>query len=87
MTEHDEKKADAAVRAAKEQRAAAEAAAGKEKLYCTAVSRYVFKSGRKTIPPWLVIATSGYGTYASTRANWDKVRANISAGVGQHLHC
>lgn len=33
---------------------------------------YCFKAGRKTIPPWFVIATSGYGTYASTRTNWDK---------------
>jgi len=39
--------------------------------------RYCFKAGRKTIPPWFAIATSGYGTYASTRTNWDKVRDNF----------
>ena len=44
-------------------------------LYCTAVSRYCFKSGRRTIPPWFVLATSGYGTFASTRANWEKAEA------------
>ncbi|PWN20486.1 hypothetical protein BCV69DRAFT_283371 [Microstroma glucosiphilum] len=42
------------------------------KVYCTTVSRYCFKYGRKTIPPWFVIATSGFGTWASTRNNWDK---------------
>lgn len=42
-------------------------------LYCTAISRYCFKSGRKTIPPWLVICSSGYGQRPSTRENWDKV--------------
>lgn len=48
------------------------------KLYCTAISRYCFKAGRKTIPPWFVIATSGYGTFASTRTNWDKVSLIIA---------
>ncbi|PWN48457.1 hypothetical protein IE53DRAFT_389348 [Violaceomyces palustris] len=43
-----------------------------ETVYCTSVSRYCFKAGRRTIPPWLVIATSGYGTWASTQTNWDK---------------
>lgn len=38
-------------------------------------NRYCFKSDRKTIPPWFIIATSGYGTFASTRANWDKAEA------------
>ena len=48
----------------------------KRTLYCTSVSRYCFKSGRKTIPPWFVIVTSGYGAYASTRTNWDKVSSS-----------
>ncbi|EST06014.1 hypothetical protein PSEUBRA_003867 [Kalmanozyma brasiliensis GHG001] len=39
-----------------------------EMLYCTSVSRYVCKSNRRTIPPWLWIATSGYGA----KSNWDK---------------
>lgn len=43
-----------------------------ETLYCTSISRYVAKSGRRTIPPWLTIATSGYGTQANTRSNWQK---------------
>ncbi|PWN44052.1 hypothetical protein IE81DRAFT_345994 [Ceraceosorus guamensis] len=49
-------------------------------IYATAVSRYCFKSGRRTIPPWLVVATSGYGTFASTRSNWERaegLRRNI----------
>lgn len=41
-------------------------------LYATVVSRYCAKYNRKTIPPWLVVASSGFGTWASTRANWDK---------------
>lgn len=36
---------------------------------------YCFKSGRKTIPPWFVIATSGYGAYASTRSNWERAES------------
>ncbi|CAO1617649.1 unnamed protein product [Parajaminaea phylloscopi] len=40
-------------------------------VYATAVSRYTPKFQRKTIPPWLLIASSGFGTWASTRANWD----------------
>lgn len=40
------------------------------KVYCTAISRYCFKYNRKTIPPWLVVATSGFGTWASTCTNW-----------------
>ncbi len=43
-----------------------------EQLYCTSISRYVCKSGRRTIPPWLAIATSGYGTHEATRSNWEK---------------
>lgn len=43
-----------------------------ETLYCTSISRYVCKAGRRTIPPWLVIATSGYGTRPETRSNWEK---------------
>lgn len=43
-----------------------------EVLYCTSISRYVCKAGRRTIPPWLMIATSGYGKEASTRSNWEK---------------
>ena len=43
-----------------------------ETLYCTSISRYVGKAGRRTIPPWLLIATSGYGTQPATRSNWDK---------------
>jgi len=43
-----------------------------EMLYCTSFSRYVCKAGRRTIPPWLMIATSGYGTQDSTRSNWEK---------------
>lgn len=43
--------------------------------------RYCFKSGRKTIPPWFIIATSGYGSYASTRTNWDKVRGLVGSEV------
>ncbi len=39
-----------------------------EMLYCTSTSRYVCKSNRRTIPPWLWIATSGYGT----ESNWRK---------------
>ncbi|UZJ56887.1 hypothetical protein CBS101457_006207 [Exobasidium rhododendri] len=53
---------------------------GGRKLYCTSISRYCFKAGRKTIPPWFAIATSGYGTFASTRTNWDKaenLRRNV----------
>lgn len=45
----------------------------KQVVYCTAVSRYVTKSGRKTIPPWFVFATSGYGVEEETRKNWEKV--------------
>lgn len=57
------------------------------KLYCTAISRYCFKAGRKTIPPWFVIATSGYGTFASTRTNWDKVRdKRKETGVRENLY-
>ncbi|KDN38092.1 hypothetical protein K437DRAFT_296417 [Tilletiaria anomala UBC 951] len=41
-------------------------------VYCTAISRYVFKAKRRTIPPWFTVATSGYGTFASTRENWTK---------------
>lgn len=41
-------------------------------IYATAISRYTPKFKRKTIPPWLVVASSGFGTWASTRANWDK---------------
>ena len=44
----------------------------KETLYCTSISRYVCKAGRRTIPPWLLIATSGYGTQAGTKSNWEK---------------
>ncbi|KAK0533668.1 hypothetical protein OC834_002145 [Tilletia horrida] len=44
-------------------------------LYATAVSRYCFKAGRKTIPPWFIIATSGFGTWASTRENFEKAEA------------
>lgn len=54
------------------------------KVYCTSVSRYCFKYGRKTIPPWFVIATSGFGTWASTRNNWDKaeeVRVRSARGA------
>ncbi|SYW84056.1 uncharacterized protein UBRO2_05376 [Ustilago bromivora] len=40
-----------------------------ETLYCTSTSRYVCKAGRRTIPPWLMIAASGYGT---TSSNWQK---------------
>lgn len=43
-----------------------------EKLYCTSISRYVGKAGRRTIPPWLLIATAGYGTQPATRTNWQK---------------
>ncbi|SNX82803.1 uncharacterized protein MEPE_01509 [Melanopsichium pennsylvanicum] len=43
-----------------------------EILYCTSTSRYVCKAGRRTIPPWLMIATSGYGTTPATRSNWEK---------------
>lgn len=43
-----------------------------ETLYCTSISRYVCKAGRRTIPPWLTIATSGYGTQPTTRSNWEK---------------
>lgn len=34
-----------------------------------------FKSGRKTIPPWFIVATSGYGAYASTRSNWERAES------------
>ncbi|KAJ1019388.1 hypothetical protein NDA16_004505 [Ustilago loliicola] len=43
-----------------------------ETLFCTSTSRYVCKSGRRTIPPWLMVATSGYGTIPTTRSNWEK---------------
>ncbi|GAC96815.1 hypothetical protein PHSY_004399 [Pseudozyma hubeiensis SY62] len=46
-----------------------------ETLYCTSISRYVCKAGRRTIPPWLMIATSGYGTLPPTKSNWDKAEA------------
>ncbi|SPO30206.1 uncharacterized protein UTRI_05670 [Ustilago trichophora] len=44
----------------------------KQTLYCTSISRYVAKANRRTIPPWLVIATSGYGTQPNTKTNWEK---------------
>lgn len=43
-----------------------------ETLFCTSISRYVCKASRRTIPPWLMIATSGYGTEPATRSNWEK---------------
>ncbi|CAO1628205.1 unnamed protein product [Sympodiomycopsis kandeliae] len=46
------------------------ASASARTVYCTSISRYCFKHNRKTIPPWLVIATSGFGTWASTSTNW-----------------
>lgn len=59
-------------------------------LYCTSISRYCFKSGRKTIPPWLVIATSGYGQWASTRSNWDRAEdlrtSLLSKARADHQH-
>lgn len=48
------------------------ASKGEETLYCTSISRYVCKAGRRTIPPWLLIATSGYGTHETTKGNWEK---------------
>ncbi|EPQ28326.1 uncharacterized protein PFL1_04153 [Pseudozyma flocculosa PF-1] len=53
-------------------RSRSSSAAASEVVYCTSVSRYCFKSGRRTIPPWLILASSGYGTWASTRTNWTK---------------
>lgn len=50
----------------------ARAAEGEETVYCTSISRYVCKANRRTIPPWLVIATSGYGTQPTTKSNWEK---------------
>ncbi|KAE8266641.1 hypothetical protein A4X09_0g5703 [Tilletia walkeri] len=44
-------------------------------VYATAVSRYCFKAGRKTIPPWFIVATSGFGRWASTRENFEKAEA------------
>ncbi|CAD6884477.1 unnamed protein product, partial [Tilletia caries] len=44
-------------------------------VYATAVSRYCYKAGRKTIPPWFIVATSGFGTWASTRENFEKAEA------------
>lgn len=44
---------------------------GKETLYCTGISRYVCKAGRRTIPPWLMLATAGYGP----KSNWAKAES------------
>jgi len=44
----------------------------KQVVYSTAISRYCFKAGRKTIPPWFIVATGGFGTWASTRENFDQ---------------
>jgi hypothetical protein len=53
-------------------------------VYCTAVSRYVFKApSRRTIPPWIVIATGGYGSYASTRTNFQKAETLRRDILGQ----
>lgn len=71
----------AAARQALMKKATAESKSSRT-LYCTSISRYCIKSRRKTIPPWFFIATSGYGTYASTRTNWDKaesLRRNVQA--------
>lgn len=74
VTKPDQKDGAAAAKALLDSsKKAKSSSSGERRLYCTAISRYCFKSGRRTIPPWFVIATSGYGTFASTRTNWDKV--------------
>ena len=57
-----------------------------ETVYCTSVSRYCFKAGRRTIPPWLIIATSGFGTWASTQTNWDKAESLRAAFLTKARH-
>lgn len=42
----------------------------KRRVYCTSITRYCVKSSRRTVPPWLVIATHGYG--ADGAASWLK---------------
>ncbi len=78
------KDALAGPRASLDEGAASEAAKAKDHrasssqptLYCTAISRYCIKDrNRRTIPPWIVAATSGYGTFASTRTNWEKAES------------
>lgn len=64
--------------------AASASGAPKTTLYATVVSRYTPKYKRKTIPPWFVVATSGFGTWASTRSNWDRAeetRARYAIGL------
>ncbi|CBQ70833.1 conserved hypothetical protein [Sporisorium reilianum SRZ2] len=56
----------------------------KETLYCTSISRYVCKAGRRTIPPWLLIATSGYGTLPTTKGNWDKAEQLRNVYLEKH---
>ncbi|TKY89371.1 hypothetical protein EX895_001902 [Sporisorium graminicola] len=55
-----------------------------ETLYCTSISRYVCKAGRRTIPPWLLIATSGYGTHTTTKSNWEKAEQLRNSYLDKH---
>jgi hypothetical protein len=47
---------------------------GNEVLHCESISKHCFKLGRKTIPPWFVLAYSGYSpsTSSDRLSNWEK---------------
>jgi hypothetical protein len=50
-------------------------------LHCISISKHCCKFGRKTIPPWFVLAYSGYSPSASSD-NWDRsesLRVEIQA--------
>lgn len=49
---------------------------GEEVLHCIGVSKMCIKAGRKTIPPWLGLATGGWSNASSNEDNKERSTSN-----------
>lgn len=56
---------------------------GENILYCTSITKHCFKFGRKTIPPWFVLAYCGYSS--TSEATLIKTNATRSRELRQSL--